>query len=87
MVTSGYLIQFFGWPAVFYGIGILSIVWFFAWAYVVHDSPASHPRISEQEAQYIQDAIGQQATTVSQTSPLPIFPVSESQWDCGMAFV
>ena len=65
MVTSGYLIEFFGWPAVFYGIGSLGIVWFIAWTLIVYDTPDSHPRITQQESDYIDDAFGQQTSKVS----------------------
>lgn len=42
-----------GWPSIFYVLGCLSMVWFLAWMYIVHDSPVSHPRISKNERQYI----------------------------------
>lgn len=65
MVSSGYLIEYFGWPAVFYGIGAFSIIWFIFWTFLVFDTPADHPRISPEEKNYIINTIGHQQSTVS----------------------
>lgn len=48
-----------GWPSVFYVFGIVGILWFFLWVLVGFSDPASHPRISAQERNYIETSIGE----------------------------
>ncbi|XP_050665915.1 uncharacterized transporter slc-17.2-like [Leptidea sinapis] len=55
---TGPLIENFGWDYAFYVPGIISIVWCGAWLLLVYDSPELHPRISDQEKEYILKAIG-----------------------------
>lgn len=50
-----------GWPLAFYLFGILGIIWFIVWLYLVFDSPVAHPRISIEERNYILAAVGPQA--------------------------
>nr|XP_053635790.1 sialin-like [Cherax quadricarinatus] len=42
-----------GWPSVFYIIGVLGVVWSIAWFLLVFNHPQLHPRISEEEREYI----------------------------------
>ncbi|KAK3802945.1 hypothetical protein RRG08_051701 [Elysia crispata] len=51
-----------GWPSVFYLFGTLGVLWTICWMVFVHDSPASHPRISEVERTYIEGSIGKVTT-------------------------
>ena len=44
-----------GWPLGFYGNGLLAIIWYIVWCFVVFDSPDTHPRISECEKQFIKN--------------------------------
>lgn len=46
-----------GWPSIFYIIGSAGVIWFFAWTFLVFDSPAVHPRISEEEKSYIESSL------------------------------
>jgi ACS family sodium-dependent inorganic phosphate cotransporter-like MFS transporter 5 len=58
---SGYLcsLKFLGgWPLSFYIFGGLAVVWFVAWIFLVYDTPATHPRISFEEKNYIISQIG-----------------------------
>ncbi|XP_069941805.1 putative inorganic phosphate cotransporter isoform X6 [Cherax quadricarinatus] len=48
-----------GWPAVFYLFGVLGLLWFFAWMFLIHNSPESHPRICLDEKIYIQTSLNQ----------------------------
>jgi ACS family sodium-dependent inorganic phosphate cotransporter len=67
MIMSGYLIHgnvWGGWPAVFYVIGGLTILWFILWSFFVFDSPADHPRISVEELNFIEKSIGNQSSKV-----------------------
>ena len=38
-------------------LGAVGILWFFLWFFVAFSSPASHPRISEEEREYIETSI------------------------------
>ena len=38
--------------------GILGIVWFAFWVLLIYDSPTKHPRISQEEREYIVKSIG-----------------------------
>lgn len=58
MPMCGFLIASVGWESVFYVTGAIGIVWSFAWFTTVYDSPAQHPRITEEEKRAIEDAIG-----------------------------
>ncbi|CAG9812418.1 unnamed protein product [Phaedon cochleariae] len=49
-----------GWPLSFYLFGILGIVWFIFWMFLIYDSPSTHPRIDRQEQLYILASIGPQ---------------------------
>lgn len=51
-----------GWPLAFYLFGIVGIIWFIFWMFLVYDKPSLHPRITTKERQYIERSIrlGQQ---------------------------
>lgn len=55
----GFIIDKWGWEPVFYLSGILGTVWFIAWWIFVYDSPKQHPRITEEEKNYILKSLGQ----------------------------
>ncbi|XP_076289049.1 sialin [Lasioglossum baleicum] len=63
MPICGFLIASLGWQSVFYVTGVIGLVWSVAWFLLIFDSPAQHPRISTEERQYIEDAIGPSAVT------------------------
>lgn len=46
-----------GWPALFYILGSLGLVWFVLWMFLVSDYPSTHPRISAEERAYIEDSL------------------------------
>ena len=41
----------------FYSTGIVTIIWFVAWVFLVYETPRKHPRISENEIRYIETNI------------------------------
>jgi len=47
-----------GWPSVFYVIGSASCVWAVGWFLLCHNSPSTHPRISQAERQYLEAEVG-----------------------------
>ncbi|RUS88339.1 hypothetical protein EGW08_003910 [Elysia chlorotica] len=49
-----------GWPFVFYLYGGLGVVWSVGWLLVVHETPSSHPRISQTERKFIEDSAGRE---------------------------
>lgn len=58
MPICGFLIASLGWESVFYVTGVVGLVWSITWFFLVFDSPAQHPRISEEERRYIESSIG-----------------------------
>ena len=54
-----------GWESVFYVFGVLGLVWFLFWWWLVYDTPQSHPTISRQEKEYILKSLGEYLGTVS----------------------
>ncbi|ELT91388.1 hypothetical protein CAPTEDRAFT_21080 [Capitella teleta] len=55
---SGALAKTFGWASIFYVFGLLAIVWFFLWWWLVAEAPSDHDTISREELEYIQQSIG-----------------------------
>ncbi|XP_071515895.1 sialin-like isoform X3 [Panulirus ornatus] len=58
-----------GWPSAFYVFGGLGILWSVAWFTLVFDHPDVHPRISQEEKDYI---IQQRGNNRSKPVPLPL---------------
>jgi MFS family permease len=58
MPICGYLISWFGWPSVFYVTGAVGVLWSLCWFLFIFETPAKHPRISDEERKEIEDAIG-----------------------------
>ena len=74
MPLSGYLASvewMGGWPLAFYVFGALGVVWSVVWWFVVFDSPASHPRISLQEKEYIAASLGPENIQSKDDSDFP----------------
>ena len=67
---SGFLCEAFGWPSVFYVFGLLGLVWWVGWCYLVYDSPQKHPRISSSERRYILNSLAS-SKSCSSTMPVP----------------
>nr|CAI5843727.1 unnamed protein product [Callosobruchus analis] len=44
----------FGWPPSFYFFGVLGYTWMLAWSFLGANSPAQHPKISNEERCYIE---------------------------------
>ncbi|KAK7118824.1 hypothetical protein R3I94_022356 [Phoxinus phoxinus] len=61
MPLAGILVQYSGWPSVFYVYGSFGIFWYLFWVLVSYESPAAHPTITAEERKYIEDAIGESA--------------------------
>lgn len=58
MLTTGYIsASYWGWPAVFYILGTISLVWCVTWTFLASDSPADHFLIGEAEKDYIERSL------------------------------
>ncbi|CAK9830210.1 Vesicular glutamate transporter 2 [Anthophora retusa] len=67
----GFIIAHFGWRAVFYTTGSIGMLWCLFWYFFAFDTPASHPRISQQELRYIQSSVGDQVHGTKESMPVP----------------
>ncbi|KAI4901633.1 hypothetical protein NFI96_012811 [Prochilodus magdalenae] len=67
MPLAGVLVQYVGWPSVFYIYGCFGIIWYSFWLLLAYESPAVHPTISEEEQTYIETTIGEGANLMSAT--------------------
>ncbi|XP_031842266.1 sialin isoform X1 [Nomia melanderi] len=67
----GFIIAHFGWRVVFYTTGTVGILWCLFWYFFAFDTPASHPRISQQELRYIQESVGNQVLGTNENLPVP----------------
>ena len=56
-----WLLLTFSWPVVFYFNAALGIAWLVAWMAFATNTPAEHPKISQQELDYIEDNLAPQA--------------------------
>nr|CAD7423017.1 unnamed protein product [Timema monikensis] len=56
MFTAGKIVATFGWQGPFYLNGILALPYFISWMYLVYDSPSKHPRISEEERNFLESS-------------------------------
>ncbi|XP_077967299.1 sialin-like isoform X2 [Styela clava] len=71
---SGLLAATFGWQSVFYVTGSIGCVWSLLWLILIYDSPSEHPRILEEERNFIQDSLGHNRDGKSQkerSRPVP----------------
>jgi ACS family sodium-dependent inorganic phosphate cotransporter len=53
LVTTGWIVTKYGWPAAFYAFGVVGIFWAAAWYAFVHETPDDHPHISAAERELI----------------------------------
>ncbi|KAL3274169.1 hypothetical protein HHI36_015583 [Cryptolaemus montrouzieri] len=55
--ACGLIIAWMGWAAVFYITGVIGLAWSILWFLIIYDSPADHPRISQEERMEIETSI------------------------------
>ena len=53
LLTGGWIIEQYGWPAIFYLYGSLGFIWLVFWLLLVKDKPDEDPGISQQELELI----------------------------------
>ena len=51
-------------------VGVIGIIWAIMWFFLVYNSPATHPRISPEEREYIEKALHKKADDKVQKSNL-----------------
>lgn len=54
----GFIISISSWEWVFHVCALIGAVWYTAWYFLVFDSPAQHPRIDDEEREYIEKSLG-----------------------------
>jgi len=54
MPVCGLIIDWLGWPALYYILSAQGVVFSACWFLLVHDSPDKHPRISHFEKRHIE---------------------------------
>lgn len=60
--VCGFLINSYGWKSVFYVTGMVGTIWSLAWFMLIFDTPSQHPRITREEREYLESAIGISST-------------------------
>lgn len=74
-----------GWPSVFYVFGVLGCVWFVFWLYLVYDSPEEHPRITQEEYDYILINQGDEKVHKHAKIPWRLILQSKGLWALSLA--
>jgi MFS family permease len=54
LLVTPWIILNFGWEWAFYSFGLLGVVWYFFWRYLVTAYPSQHPKISPEELALIE---------------------------------
>lgn len=54
---AGYLVESIGWDYAFYVPALLTGCFTIAWFLTTYDDPATHPRISAKEKEYIESSL------------------------------
>jgi len=70
-ILGGVISEYLGWEYVFYITGGVVLCWTALWLALVYDSPQHHPRISQEEKEYILTSLN-----ISNKSKKKNFPVS-----------
>lgn len=60
---SGIICYYMNWTYVFYLFGIVGIVWFILWMWIVSDTPETHKTISHYEKEYIVSSLKNQLSS------------------------
>ncbi|OBS57466.1 hypothetical protein A6R68_11411, partial [Neotoma lepida] len=78
---SGMICYYMDWTYVFYLFGIIGIVWFILWMWIVSDTPETHKTISHYEKEYIVSSLKNQLSSqkvvpwVSILKSLPLWAI------------
>jgi len=86
MLLSAVISENLGWEWVFYIFGSVGCAWFLFYVFLVYESPAEHPRISEDERAYISKALGHVENKASKIPWLAI-SLSPAFWGVTLAHI
>ncbi|NP_001123317.1 na[+]-dependent inorganic phosphate cotransporter isoform X1 [Nasonia vitripennis] len=64
------IIDAYGWEAVFYITSMLGLVWYVFWLFLVYDSPRQHPRITDDEKNYILKSLAESTDEHNESSDM-----------------
>lgn len=67
-----------GWPASFYLFGAIGLAWCVLYYFLAHNSPASHPSISDEELRYIEASLEQKSGEDEEEVPVPWLSILSS---------
>jgi MFS family permease len=59
LVASGFIAQYWGWPAIFYVNGTLGVLWVVIYVFIGSATPKTSTIISDEEKLYIETSLGQ----------------------------
>lgn len=68
---SGFLTGTFGWEYCFYFYGLAGVCWYGFWLWLSFERPATHPTITPQERQYIEESLGTTCNTAPTLKTTP----------------
>lgn len=68
------------WENVFYISGTMTVVWYAFWYFLMYDTPADHPRISDEERAFIEDALNGTVHTGRLPTPWKSILTSPQVW-------
>lgn len=68
------------WDDIFYSCGWFGVIWTLIWYYFMHDSPRQHPRISEEEQEYIEKSLGTTLNRKPSVTPWTRLLLSSQVW-------
>ncbi|KAM8779028.1 sialin isoform 3-T3 [Rhynchonycteris naso] len=69
---SGIICFYMNWTYVFYFFGVVGIIWFVLWIWLVSDTPETHKTISHQEREYILSSLKNQLSSQKSVPWIPI---------------
>jgi sugar phosphate permease len=85
MPLGVYLIQHFNWQTIFYLFAFLGPVWSLIWWKFGKDKPEKHPKISEEEVNYIKAGQGAKETSGTSLTSKEVYG-SASVWGATLAY-
>src|SRR5215470_3225162 len=66
--TTTWIIEVFSWPVVFYFNAVVGFLWMAAWLWYTTDAPREHPKVNQEELQYIETNVLPRAAHQQQPS-------------------
>lgn len=96
MPVSGILCQWLGWESVFYVFGVIGVIWAIMWFFLTYNAPATHPRISAAEREFIESSLGGKKGKAAPSSlhvpwlalvkSLPLYALAISHFTCNWGY-